>query len=72
MTFTRVKSYLQTGEFTNCEHLYFGSDKQRALDRFRNEYPEHRDCIIVAEPYESDCDKNKEHFLICVKCGCVH
>lgn len=70
MKYTRVTSYYQDGRFTTCEHLYLGSDQQKALERFRAEYPAHSNCIIVAEPYESD--ENKEHFAACLRCGCVH
>ena len=71
MLYTRVKSYLN-GEFTNCEHLYLGTNQAEALSKFRYEYPEHKDCILVAETYDSDEDKNKEHFKACLRCGCVH
>ena len=72
MEFIRVRSYLQTGEFTGCEHLYLGNRQDIALDRFSRDYPEHKDCIIVAEYYDSEDEKNKEHFNACMRCGCVH
>lgn len=72
MKYVRLRSYYQDGRFTTCEHLYHGSDQVKALDWFRKEYPEHRDCIVVAESYDSDDPKNKEHFSACLRCGCVH
>lgn len=70
MQYTRITSYYQDGRFTSCEHLYHGSDQQEALEWFRREYPAHNNCIVVAEPYDSE--ENKEHFAVCVRCGCVH
>lgn len=72
MNFVRIKSYYQNGKFTNCEHLYIGSDQVKSLERFRKEYPEHDNCILVAEHYDSEDLENIEHFKICSKCGCVH
>lgn len=68
--FVRVRSYLQTGEFTSCEHIYFNRSQSEALTKFKEEYPEHNDCILVAEYY--DPEQNKEHFTACLRCGCVH
>lgn len=65
----RVKSYLN-GKFTGAEQLYLGTDQAKSLARFRAAYPEHDKCILVAEPYESD--DNKEHFAACLRCGCVN
>lgn len=70
--FIRIRSYYQNGKFTTCEHLYPGSDQARALERFRNEYPEHKECILVAEHYESNAPENAEHFKACLRCECVH
>ena len=72
MIFTRVRSYYQNGKFTSCEQLYYGNNQVTALERFRNDYPEHNNCILVAETYDSDDEKNKEHFAICKRCGCVN
>lgn len=55
-----------------AEHLYFTDSQVKAIERFRKEYPEHHDCIVVAENYESDDPKHKEHFNACLRCGCVH
>ena len=71
MIYIRIKSYLN-GQFTNCEHLYLGNNQVKALERFRKEYPEHRNCILIAETYDSEAEKNKEHFNVCLRCGCVH
>lgn len=68
MKYVRIKSY--RGKELLSEHLYCGSNQTKAIVSFRREYPEHNDCIVVAEPYDSG--KNQEHFAICVRCGCVH
>ena len=70
MIYTRIKSY-RDGELL-AEHLYLGDSQVKAIERFRKEYPEHNDCIVVAERYDSEDEKNKEHFRICCQCGCVH
>ena len=70
MKYVRMRSYLTTGEFTGCEHLYLGDNHVKALDWFHREYPEHNDCIVIAETYDSE--ENAEHFAACKRCGCVH
>lgn len=72
MKYIRVTSYLPGGGFTGCEHLYLGTSQVKALERFRREYPEHSHCIVIAENYDSDEEKNKSHFAACLRCGCVH
>lgn len=71
MIYTRIKSYYN-GKFTNCEHLYFGNNHSDALRKFRQEYPEHKNCVLIAETYDSEDEKNTEHFKSCLNCGCVH
>lgn len=71
MIHVRIKSY-SNGQFTTCEHLYLGDNHVNALARFRKEYPEHKNCVLVAETYDSEEEKNKEHFNVCLRCGCVH
>ena len=71
MIYVRIKSYLN-GKFTGCEHLYLGNNHVNALDKFRKEYPEHDSCILIAESYDSEDERNKEHFQACLNCGCVH
>jgi hypothetical protein len=72
MIFTRIRSYTCDGKFTTAEHLYLGKNQTRAITQFRREYPEHENCVIVAESYESETPENKEHFEACLRCGCVH
>ena len=72
MDYVRLTSYYQDGRFTSCEHLFLGNDQVKALEWFRKEYPAHRDCIVVAEHYDSEDPKNAEHFAACKRCGCVH
>ena len=61
MKYVRIKSY-QGGKFTGCEHLYSGNDHVKALERFRKEYPEHKDCVLIAETIDSEEPKYKEYF----------
>ena len=70
MKYIRIKSYYPSGEFTNCEHLYLGDNQLEAIARFRKAYPEHKDCVVVAEDYDSE--EHKDHFSVCARCGCVH
>ena len=72
MEFVRIKTYFTGGKFTGCEHLYLGNSQTKAIEKFRREYPEHNECIVVAEAYNSEDQKNKEHFEACSRCGCVH
>ena len=69
--FTRIKSYFRDGSFTGCEHVYARS-QGIALEMFRKEYPEHKDCILIAETIEEDMDNQSEWFKACQKAGCVH
>ena len=71
MIYTRIRSY-KDNQFTGCEHLYLGDSHVNALTAFRMAYPEHKDCILIAENYDSDDPKNAAHFAACVRCGCVH
>lgn len=71
MQYIRIRSYFH-GEFTGCEHLYLGNSQVDALARFRREYPEHAECVLIAENYDSEAEKNKSHFIACLNCGCVH
>ena len=72
MEFVRIRTYFTGGKFTGCEHLYLGNSQTKAIEKFRREYPEHNECIVVAETYNSEDQKNKEHFEACSRCGCVH
>lgn len=72
MDYVRLTSYYQDGRFTSCEHLFLGNDQVKALEWFRKEYPAHRNCIVVAEHYDSEGPKNAEHFAACKRCGCVY
>lgn len=71
-THIRIRSYFPDGKFTGCEHLYTGYTQGSALSRFRKEYPEHNQCIIVAEDYDCEDPKNSEHFKACKMADCVH
>ena len=71
MQYVRVTSY-SNGKFTGCEHLYSRSSQADALKKFREEYPEHAKCILIAENYDSEAEENKAHFAACLNCGCVH
>lgn len=69
MLYTRIKSY-NNGKFTGCEQLYSTTNQSIALQIFRKDYPEHKECLLIAETYNSE--ENKEHFEICKACGCVN
>lgn len=71
MSFTRVRSYSKDGKFTGCEHVY-ARGQVKALEWFRKDYPEHKDCIVIAETVEEDLDNPSEWFKACNNCGCVH
>ena len=70
MKFIRITSHRERELL--AEHLYLTDSHVKAIERFRKEYPEHKDCIVIAEDYDSDDPKNEEHFRICMNCGCVH
>lgn len=71
MIYVRIRSYKEGSLM--AEHLYLKTGTQQdAIDHFRKDMPEHKDCILVAEDYESTAPENKEHFNICRECGCVH
>lgn len=69
MEMTRIRSYYQDGRFTGCEHIYARS-KVKAIEWFLRDYPEHTQCIVVAEEY--DPGETPGHFRACSECGCVH
>lgn len=66
---TRIKSYLN-GKLV-AEHIYY-RNQTKAIEMFRKEYPEHDECIVVAEDYDETDPKNAEHFKVACDCGCVH
>lgn len=72
MKFTRIVSRSH-GEYLT-EHLYIQrgvpTDKVDAFKRFLNEYPEHRNCDLTIENYDSE--NNPDHYNSCSRCGCVH
>lgn len=70
MEFVRITSHLNNRLV--CEQLYLAESHVKAIERFRREYPEHANCIVIAENYDSDDPKNKEHYAACVRCGCVN
>ena len=69
MMFTRIRSYAPDGKFTGCEHIY-ARGLREAIAWFREDYPAHKHCTVVAEEY--DPDECPEHFKACSECGCVH
>ena len=72
MMFTRIVSRAK-GKYL-AEHLYLqrgtADDKIDALTRFLREYPEHRNCDLTLETYDSEI--NSDHYKACSSCGCVH
>jgi len=71
-THIRIRTYYPGGRFTGCEHLYKGDIQVDAIARFRKEYPEHSECIVIAEDYDCEDPKNAEHFRACKLADCVH
>ena len=71
MKYIRIRSY-HNGKFTTCEQAYIGDNQVKALERFRKEYPEHHDCILIAETIDDEDPDWKEWFRIARNCGCVH
>ena len=67
MKFVRVRSYLQSGELA-AEQLYLGENQYEALERFRRDYPEHQNCVLVAETVDGDDPKNEEYIRVCIGC----
>lgn len=72
MKYVRVRSYYQDGKFTTCEHAYGGDNQVKALERFNREFPEHHDCIKVAETIDDKDEEWQEWFRVARNCGCVH
>lgn len=66
---TRITSF-HNGKLV-AEHIY-DRDQVKAIEWFRKDYPEHKDCIVVAENYDETDPKNGEHFRVCSSCECVH
>lgn len=72
MLYTRIRSY-HKGHLV-AEHAYAGSDNEKAIERFYNEYPEHKNCTIKADLIDSD-DKNpniQRWFKAARAVDCVH
>lgn len=53
-----------------AEQLYLGTDQEKAIERFLQDYPEHIVCDVKAEPYDND--ESPDHFAACLRCGCVN
>lgn len=68
----RIKSYYRNGQFTGCEHVYFASNQAKALERFIKEYPEHSECIRIAETVQEDLDNPSDWLKAVSNCGCLH
>lgn len=72
MKYVRIKSYLPDGKFTSCEHAYIGDNQIKALERFKNDFPEHNHCIHVAETIDDEDAEWIDWFNVARECGCVH
>ena len=70
MKYVRIKSVLN-GKLL-ADHAYFGNDHCKALERFRREYPEHGECVLIAETIDDDDHKYTEWFKAARNCDCVH
>lgn len=72
MTYVRIRSYYPDGTFTTCEHAFVGDNHVKAIERFRNLLPEHKNCYLVAETIDDNDPNWKEWFRVARNCGCVH
>lgn len=72
MKYVRIKSNFPDGTFTGCEHAYLGDNHTDALARFRKEYPEHNECIVIAQTIDADDPKWFGWIKAARDCGCVH
>ena len=72
MKYVRIMSYYQDGRFTGCEQAYIGNNQTKALERFRHDFPEHNNCIVVAETIDDEDAGWLDWFRVARKCGCVH
>jgi hypothetical protein len=70
MIFTYIKAY-KDEVFLGYEHLYLGNNHTKALERCIQENPEFKECILMAETYDSEDVKNQEHYQACVRCNCI-
>ena len=68
MKLTRVKAYLN-GEFTTFEIVYFTDSHAEALHKFRVEFPNMNECILIAETLNTENEKDNRFIETCVKCG---
>ena len=66
---TRITSYYN-GRLV-ADHIY-ARDQVKAIEWFRREYPEHKECIVVAENFDETDPKNAEFLRVASNCGCVH
>lgn len=71
MKFIRVKSY-HNGKFTGAEWLCFGDNQVKALERCRSYYPEHNDCVFIAETIDDSEPKWKEYVKVCNRCSVLY
>lgn len=69
MVGTRIKSYYK--EQLVGDVLFPCDNQTMALDKYRRYHPEMKDCILVAESYDTDAPENKEHLQAFIKCGCI-
>ena len=53
------------------DHIYMGDDQVKALDRYRRDFPDHNDCICVAETINDEDPTLAEFFAVHYRCGCA-
>lgn len=66
MKLTRVKAYIN-GNFSGFEMVYFTENQAEALQRFRKEFPNMQNYILVAETLETE--KDSDFIDLCYRCG---
>lgn len=70
MKYVRIRSY--SNDKLVADHAYGGDNQSIAIARFRREYPEHDNCILVADTIDDDDPEYKEWFRAARECGCAH
>lgn len=70
LMYIRVRTFFHDGKSTGCDHIYLTTSQAKALERFRNEYPEHNGFTAMAERFYPE--KNPSLFEAFKRCECVH
>lgn len=69
MLLTRIQSYKNYKSI--AEHLYLGNDHTNAIKKFRSQYPEHDECILIASTIDSEDTAQHEYINTMLKLDLV-